>query len=355
MKVGLQFGVRRDEGTRDEREIMSYFEKYLRQSGVEIVTLEEGVSDLSGIDLIHLFGMADETYRLSREACNRGTPVVVSPFYWNESFPIHYDLKSLKTCGQPELHEKKLTAHYFRKKMESDRNRQEKFILNNASLVLASGRCERLQVVRDYELDEKSVAVFPVGIDLFMGVGKPDPFIEKFGVKDFVLCVGQLTPRKNQHLLIDITRDLDLPLVIIGPMNEESEYTTHCRDISHSDVHILGTVEPQMLKSAYQAAKMFALPSAFELPGMAYMSAAVAGLPIVATNRGTSYDYLQNQVNYCDPEDTVSVFDAVSTSWSSSHSDQLKKNLLDKFSWGKTSVMLVKIYQRIIKVAESKA
>jgi len=352
MKVAMQFGFHHEEGTRDERVIMEYFHQALVRSGADVAVLEEGDMDVSGYDLLHVFGLSANIHDLSREAAGRNIPVISTPFYWNEDYPVFYELDSLGRKAEPHIREKSLTASYFQKRILSDRFRQEKFVLGNAALVLVSGKCERMQVARDYEVAENKILELPVGIDLFMGVGKPEPFKEKFGVENFVLCLGQLIPRKNQHLLIDITRDLEMPLVIAGPeATDGGQYETHCRDLAHGGVHFVGDIETQMLKSAFQAARMFALPSAFELPGMAYLAAAVAGLPIVATCRGAAWEYLGDQACYCDPGDTASVFDAVMKCSGAQPSGELKKKLLENFSWGKTAVLLIRLYQKIIQIS----
>lgn len=353
MRVGLQYGFYKGESTRDEYDIMMYFAKYLKQGGVEVETLSGAESDFDRFDLIHLFGLSEQTHAASRLAASEGKPVIVTPLYWNEEFPVFYDLKSLdKADGkeEPSLKEKKLTAFYYRKKMLSDRLRQQKFILENAALVISSGKCESLQLRRDYDILKGRIVELPIGIDLFLGVGKPEPFREEYGDDEFCLCVGPLSPRKNQHLLIDITRDLDIPLVLIGASDGDQEYSTHCRDIAHDRVTFIDKLDHAMLKSAYKAARFFVLPSNFELPGMAYMTAALCELPIVATNRGATWSYLGNSVTYCDPEDITSIFDAVMNCRDAEPDPLLKKHLLDNFSWGRTTIVLVKLYQKIIQV-----
>ncbi len=353
MRVGLQYGFYKGDGTRDEYDIMMYFAKYLKQSGVKVDTLGDDVQDLKKYDLVHLFGLSDRTHAVSRIAARLGKPVIATPLYWNEEFPIHFDLASLHRANgkeKPDVREEKLSTFYYQKKMLSDRLRQQKFILENAALVISSGKCESLQLRRDYDIKKGRIVELPIGIDLFLGVGKPGPFREKYGDDEFCLCVGQLSPRKNQHLLIDITRDLDIPLVLVGAMDGDLEYVDHCKDMAHEKVTFIDKLDQAMLKSAYKAAKFFALPSSFELPGMAYITAALCELPIVATSRGSTWSYLGNSVNYCDPEDIASIFDAVLHCKDAEPDPGLKQHLLDNFSWGRTTVVLVKLYQKIIHI-----
>jgi len=350
MKIAMQFGFYREEGTRDEREIMEYFHKYVSRAGVDVDMLGGEVPDLKKYDLVHVFGMSEETHDLCRAAAKDGIPTLVTPFYWNEQFPIFYNLESLGRAagnGQPELVEKKLDAFYYQKKMVSRRNRQQEFMLKNAKLVFAVGRGEKAQLVRDFGLKESCVVMLPVGIDLSLGVGKKDTFVEKHKLENFVLCVGRLCRRKNQHVLIEATRELDVPLVLIGEPGQDAGYVEHCWSIAHDNAHFFEEVSQAELKGAYQAARAYAMPSMFELPGMAYMPAALAGLPVAATCRGAAWHYLGDHAEYCDPEDEASVLAAVRKCLEREPSKELKDRLLRQFSWGATTVMLVKIYSKI--------
>ena len=53
MKVGLQFGLYRDEGGRDERVIMKYYHTYLKRSGVDVDVLEDDSTRPDRYELHH--------------------------------------------------------------------------------------------------------------------------------------------------------------------------------------------------------------------------------------------------------------------------------------------------------------
>lgn len=355
MKVGMIYGFFSDRGAHDEAEIMEYFFRYLMRSGVSLELLPEDFTDAHEYDLLHLFGLSDQTYTVARRAQQSNVPVIITPFYWSYNFPIHYTLDSLLSCRDddcaPDVVEAPLTQAYYQTKMHSDRYRKQKFIIENASLVLVSGRCEKLQVMRDFKISEKRIVELPIGVDLSMARGNPEIFMEKHGAEDFVLCVGPLSQKRNQHVLLDVTRSLDVKLVLIGDAADgEDEYERRCVDMAHEKVLFLKPDDKEMLKSAYNAAKVFALPSAFELPGLPYIAAALVGTPVVATNRGTTWDYLRNHAHYCDPDEMITVFDALTAALDAPPATELKDILLKNFSWGRTILVLVKMYHKIIEI-----
>ena len=349
MKIVMQHGHYPDDGSRDEWEIMEYYEKFFSQTGAEVVTYGQEPPDLAGCDIVHLFGMSAAAYNTCKEAVKAGIPVVATPLYWNDDYPIHYDLRHLPAAGEdPAIRERKLSMSYFRKMMLLTKVRQQKFVLDNAKFVFATGRCEKMLLARDFTLPDAKIVIMPVGVDLAMGMGKPELFLEKYGVEDFVLCVGQLMKRKNQHLLIDITREIDVPVVFSGPMDENDEYMEYCRAIAHGQTHFLGELHPMMLKSAFHAARAFVLPGLSELPGVGCLGAALAGCPIAVTERGSAWDYLGPGVQYCDPEELDSVTYALDRALTADPNPDLKKQLLTKFSWGKVMVFMSKLYRKIV-------
>ncbi len=56
-----------------------------------------------------------------------------------------------------------------------------------------------------------------------------------------------------------------------------------------------------LLASAYAAARVFALPSWFETPGLAALEAALAGCAVVITPYGSTREYFGDLVEYARP------------------------------------------------------
>jgi glycosyltransferase involved in cell wall biosynthesis len=77
---------------------------------------------------------------------------------------------------------------------------------------------------------------------------------------------------------------------------------------------LLPRVDPdaqQMLDSLYARATAFVLPSRFDAAGMAYLEAASAGLPVIATTEGGAPEMLDNAAIAVHPDDEDSLTDAM--------------------------------------------
>ena len=108
----------------------------------------------------------------------------------------------------------------------------------------------------------------------------PELFHSRWGAEPFVLSVGRIEPRKNTLGLIQAIRRLGLPLVVIGEAPPGCEdYERECRRAGLGRVSWLGRLDHHdpLLASAYAAARVFALPSWFETPGLAALEAGLAG------------------------------------------------------------------------------
>src|SRR5690606_16106947 len=94
----------------------------------------------------------------------------------------------------------------------------------------------------------------------------------------------------------------------------------------------LSRLTEKELASAYQAASVHVLPSWYELPGLVTLEAARYGTPVVASDRGTTIDYLGELAEYCDPSSANSIKNAVLKSLNSPRSDKLASRA-EKFTW----------------------
>ena len=98
-----------------------------------------------------------------------------------------------------------------------------------------------------------------------------------------------MEPRKNLLGLIEGLRTTGLPLVVIGePPPGHEGYDRQCRHAGRGFVRWLGKLEHEddFLGSAYAAARVLALPSWFETPGLVALEAALAGCAVVLTPFG---------------------------------------------------------------------
>jgi glycosyltransferase involved in cell wall biosynthesis len=138
----------------------------------------------------------------------------------------------------------------------------------------------------------------------------PEPFVREHGLRDFVLQVGRIEPSKNQLMLCHALRNLDLPVVLIGGKHNPA-YAELCRAHGPKHLVILPHLPPEMLRSAYAAARVHALPSWIETCGLVSLEAALAGCSIIVSTAGYELEYFRDLAEYCDPAVPASIRDRV--------------------------------------------
>jgi len=124
---------------------------------------------------------------------------------------------------------------------------------------------------------------------------------ERLGVSGVcVLCVGRLDPEKGIDVAVEAVARLatDVSLVIAGIGPEEASLRALAAAVAPGRVRFLGFVQPARLAEWYAAADVFVLPSRSEQWSIPLNEAAVAGLPLVATDAaGASYELVEEGGN----------------------------------------------------------
>ncbi len=114
------------------------------------------------------------------------------------------------------------------------------------------------------------------------------------GAPLLLLCVGTLTPRKGQDLLIealDRLRALDWECVVAGSTQRDPDFAARVQKMIAQRgladrVRVLGECSSEDLEMLYRSGSLFVLPSWYEGYGMAFTEAMAFGLPILSTTGG---------------------------------------------------------------------
>ena len=103
----------------------------------------------------------------------------------------------------------------------------------------------------------------------------------------------------------DGSRQWTAALVVIGDALPGCEgYAADCKRSGASFARWLPRVDHDdpLLESAYAAARVLALPSWFETPGLVALEAALAGTAVVITPHGCTREYFGDRVGYARPD-----------------------------------------------------
>lgn len=295
--------------------------EYLRKLGVEVVfdfTLEP---DVSGFDLVHLFNTIpiEDTYRQFCNAKRGHAKIVLSTVFWD---PAEY------------LRHRRDPAAFMSWWEETQRMRRE--VLAGVDLILPNSHAE-LALLREIYHDLPPAVVIPNGADSSFINATRDRFCRRWGKRDFILSVGRISPRKNQLALIEAAGKLHLPLVLIGPLNDGLYYQECRQKAAGLDCCFIDTMNSVDLASAYAAARVHALVSWYDTPGLVSLEAALAGCAIVTTDRGSAAEYFGKYAFYCQPDDVDSISSALEAAWQAGPDPLLTQRVLTNYTWDKVA------------------
>lgn len=178
----------------------------LAQHGVDVTLFSLWDKHLlDNIDLVHWFHIDPGAAQVFQIAKRRGIPTVVTAIYWpSRCWPLSYVWTRAsvlpRRIGIP---------------LDSYASLQRQF-LHLVDVVLASSKSEARYLRAVFGVDEKRLRVVPVGVSSRFALADPSLFVGRFGLRDFVLCVGRIEPRKNQLRLVKAMAGLGIPTVFIG-------------------------------------------------------------------------------------------------------------------------------------------
>ena len=336
---------------------MNETKRWLEKLGLTVDVSGDESPDLSGYDLVHAFnlGRPEEPYLHCLEALQQGKPVALSTVYWDFAEfwqwgnPDYWELPAPEEGLPQPRPAPPPDAIEARRRARLDQQRRA--AIECAAVYLPNGRGEADLLHEAYGMDlSRTVVVTNAVDDVFFGA-RPELFVEKYGLRDFVLCAARVEKRKNQLALVAAMRGTGIPLVIAGQPNPE-EYLARCRRYADGNVTFLGALPQDELASAYAAAKVHALPGWFETPGLSTLEAAAAGCAIVSTDRGTTREYFGEAAWYCDPKSIESIREAVLAAWEAEPSEELRERVRERCTWARAAESTLEGYRLALTIRE---
>jgi glycosyltransferase involved in cell wall biosynthesis len=225
-------------------------------------------------------------------------------------------------------------------------------LLKRSDLVLPNTTDELNLLLEFFDLPRERVMLVPNATDLAFADGDPKLAELAFGVKDYVLFVGRIEPQKNILRLIKAFKDarLDTKLIIVGKTIDQ-RYADLCRSEANEDVVFFGEIghDSDLLRAAYKAAKVVALPSYYETPGLVGLEGGLAGANIVITEHGGPKEYFGDLAHYVNPSSTESISKALVAAYNSPRNSALSSVIAMKYSWEAVAKKTLEAYRSLPK------
>ena len=319
--------------------------EYLKKAGVKVKKFDQWNDKLEEFDIFHVFGSVKDCLGLVKTARSKGVKIALSTIFWSDFRRAINEARSLKDRAGLLVRQ---AAKSFFPRFPSARRE----LMLASDILFPNGQGEADQLAKYFSVDRNKLFVVPNGVDERFRKVSPDEFTKKYGIKDFILYVGRIEPRKNQLNFIRAMKSYnEKPIVFIGaPVSDYEDYYGQCREEATENMHFIGHVghDSPLLEAAYASCTVFALTSWFETPGLSALEAALSGANIVITDGGCTREYFGDMAVYASPNNVTGIRLAVSEACKTPKNDKLVKHVFENFTWDKVAARTIEGYEKIL-------
>lgn len=309
----------------------------LRDLGVDVQPLDPWKRTFDA-QLVHIFGSEYHQGVNVDRATSLGIPTVVTSMFMMMQSRWKFRLwKSIDRFLPPST--------------QTIRRR----ILHAADAIITINATERDDLVGIFDVDPSKIHVIANGVEERFFTATPDLFVESYGIRDMILCVGTIEPRKNQLELIHATADLGVPLVLIGPvlpMRSKQEYGAQVDAAVRAASHVTWIKgldhEDPMLASAFAAAAVHILPSTAEAQGIVSLEAAAAGAHVIVSDLPALRSLFSADVRYVDPRSRASMREALQASLARPRPGRASKPPAWLLTWHQVAEQTINVYRSVL-------
>lgn len=338
--------------------------KYLERQGVTVDISLESEPDLAGYDLVHLFNLMEpqDIYLQFKNAQRQNKKVVLSTIYglYTEferkargglfqvvanilsPYQIGYIKTLIKYLAEGRMHKgvyQMLFKGYYGMMKE---------IVDGTTVFLPNSDSEMLRVAKEFKLKNYSYFNVPNAIDkeIFNNDApeeEQNPYAQYDGC---ILCAARVEGRKSTLELVRAVNGLPYQLVLVGKESaNQKKYVDKVHKEAGRNIHFLGILPHEELRKLYKVAKVHALISWMETPGLSSLEAAAMGCNVVVTKKGDTEDYFENDAFYCEPDDINSIRTAITDAHNAPFNEDLKQRILSRYVWEETARQTIKGYK----------
>jgi glycosyltransferase involved in cell wall biosynthesis len=327
--------------------------------------------DVAKYDLAHLYGITrvHETYRQMKHIIKRKLPYVLTPIYASRADYDHYIRNGLNSIMSkvyklyPSINFYQLlrtlkfsladgTMKDFFLQSKATYIGEQISVVKNARMILPNSDLELKCLREELRVPAEDFIILPHGVETGEELinTSPDLFYNRYGYKDFVLCVGRIEPYKNQVNLMKALRCEDIRILFAGGKQSHRGYTKEF-DGQLSDKFVwLGQLDRRMLFSAYKNAKVVVLPSWSETCGLPGLEGGLLNCNIVITRRGYTKWFYEDDALYCDPSNLESIRASVLKAYRAPKSNtRLSDRIKREFTWERAALVLKKAYLNVLE------
>lgn len=319
----------------------------LSEMGVKIEYSSDQELDLTKFDIVHAFNSPrfEETVKYINNARRQKKPIVISTIFWpKDELAVGVASSRLVRFCRDTLG---INITLFLWRLLKRRDRKfvlEKEIFEKADSLLPNSDGEMMQIKKVFGIKDKKYEPIVNAIDT-----SKFKLLPSENRKKYVLSVGRIENRKNTLKLINACEMKGYKLTLVGGYDPEDDYAKKCLALvnEYGFEHINNISQEELLPFYYNA-KVHAMVSWYETPGLATMEAACGGCNILTTDRGSTKEYFGDNVTYCDPFSQGSIERGLEKAMKSQSNFQLRKNIMDNFTWDIAASQTLDAYGKLL-------
>lgn len=330
----------------------------LEKYGVEIDINLEINPNLNNYDLVHIFNIqtSDHGVKQVLNAKDSETPIALSPIYWDLSYFLNTKeryiyspsilISNLARINTNIPHIGTKIFNFYKDKLK---RKNIKIMLNDSDIILPNSHSELEMIAILFKMPEvrQKAMIVPNGVSKSQFCNSSNLMSNNLSLpKNYVLEVANFSIIKGQlNLINSLLNHPEIPLVFIGNGLEKS-YGKKCMELGkkRTNTYFLGKINHEDIYPYYSNAKVHALPSLRESPGLSTLDAAVSGSNCVVGIHAPIVEYFGFDAFYCDPSNINSIRNAVLKAWNSPKNDKLKNRILNSFTWDEAASRTLEAY-----------
>lgn len=242
----------------------------VKHAGVDAGKLDAWSRD-NDFDILHLWGIGQPNYETIDWAKKAGKAIVATVL-----MPYHDTAKS--------------KAGYYYRRFLSGAAKQMIHYFKLIDKVVVVNELQKKVLTSYYKVDGNKIHIIPHLVeDKYFETPSFD-FSKQYGVGKYVLCTGNISPRKNQYNLALACISLNVQLVLIGnTLDGEMSYGKKIEVLAATHPNIIWIKElptaSDELVGAYHDCAVYALPSKEETQPISALEAVAMQKPLVLTDR----------------------------------------------------------------------
>lgn len=243
-----------------------------------------------------------------------------------------------------------------------------KMLVKRADSIITISQTSKKDICRLFKIKPEKIFVTHLAArKIFQKIsdkGKLERISKKYNLPEkFVLYVGDVNYNKNLYLLAKATKEIKVPLVIVGKQAKEENFDkNHIENKplvklldgfgNSKNVMRLGFVDDSDLVCIYNLATLYCQPSLYEGFGLPILESFATGVPVVASKIQTHVEICDDAVVYTDPKDYKDMAEKISKILGS---ETLRKDLIGKgyeklknYSWENNARETYRVYKNLI-------